>query len=83
MAAPLESLYELALLLRRHAAEHVVAIYRGIDLCGSIERGGIHIGIRTGNPNDLRDTRDGPWVVTRDDIELYALLAEVSDGLSR
>ena len=56
MAAPLERLYELALLLRRHAAEHMVAIYRGIDLGCGIECGGIHIGIRTGNPNDLRDT---------------------------
>ena len=42
--APLEGLDELALLLRGHAAEHVVAVDGGVELGRGVEGRGVHVG---------------------------------------
>ena len=83
MAAALQRVDELALLLRGHTAKDVIAIDRGVHLTGRIERGCVHIPIGPRDADRARDRRDRTRVVTGDDIEGNALLTEIADGVRR
>ena len=83
MAAALQRVDELALLLRGHTAKDVIAIDRSVHLTGRIERGCVHIPIGPGDADRARDGRDRTRVVTGNDIEGDALLAEIADGVRR
>ena len=81
MPTSLEGVDELALLLRRHTTEDVVSRGRGLDLCRSVELGGVYLGVCARNAHDAGDRGDGSRVVAGDDVEGNALVAEIANGL--
>ena len=80
-AAPaVERLHEVALLLGGHAPEDAVAVNGVLDGRLVLKRRRVHVGTGAGHARPLGDGRDRAGVVSGDDAQLDALLAEVLHG---
>ena len=76
----MKRLHEVALLLGGHAPEDAVAVNGVLDGRLVLKRRGVHVGTGAGHARPFGDGRDRAGVVSGDDAQLDALLAEVLHG---